>query len=366
MLEEKKSLRVMVFLIIAALLFLYLNRVFSIGNSDHNTQIFNAFYQQEEDTIDVVCIGTSATNRFFIAPEAYHEEGIAAFNLATMGLPMIFVSNLIEEVKKTQDPQLYIIELRNALKSKNEVTDAHIRRVTDNLAVSENKYGAIEKALAYTEGAEGPWSDVDEDKWDYYTLPVVKYHGKLAAGDIRPKDFVPWNMKNKAKGYVLSVSTRTQIPQEKPVYSEKREALAPEMERALNDVLDYCDALGADVFFVLSPYAMPDGDAQKLNMAADMVRARGYEVLDCNRKAVTDAMGLRWEEDFYDSHHVNYLGAQKYTAYLTDYIAAHYDLPDRRGDVRYESWQKAYEKYLDYISKGMREVIEEEDASELS
>ncbi|MBQ3520690.1 MAG: hypothetical protein IJA50_02180, partial [Firmicutes bacterium] len=88
---DNKAVRVVLFVIIAALLLVYLNRVFTIGNSDSNKQIFNGFYAEEEETIDVMYLGTSATNRYFIPPIAYNEEGIAAFDLATMGLPMFFV-----------------------------------------------------------------------------------------------------------------------------------------------------------------------------------------------------------------------------------------------------------------------------------
>lgn len=351
-LKEKNWLRAVIFLIIAAFLFIYLNRVFTIANSDSNRQIFNGFYAQEEETIDVMYIGTSATNRYFIPPKAYHDEGIAGFNLATMGLPMMFVPNLIEEVEKTQSPQLYIIELRNVLKTKNEITDAHIRRVTDSMHVSQNKYDALDKALQYTEGATGELSNIDEGTLDYL-VPIVKYHSRITTGDITPLDFLPWKTENKTKGYVLSDLTCQQVPQKEPVYSDDKAELAPEMEQAVLDVLDSCDEMDAEVLFVLSPYAMRKGVQEKFNTAIDMVEARGYTVLDFNHPQVTEAMGIDWEKDFYNSKHVNYVGAEKYTAYLDTYLKEHYDLPDRRDDAKYDSWADSYEEYLDYVAKGL-------------
>ena len=49
----------MIFAVVAALLFIYLNQVFNIADSDSNKEIFNAFYEEEENTIDVVYFGTS-------------------------------------------------------------------------------------------------------------------------------------------------------------------------------------------------------------------------------------------------------------------------------------------------------------------
>lgn len=353
LLNENKAVRVVVFVIIAALLFVYLNRVFTIGNSDSNKQIFNGFYAEEENTIDVIYLGTSATNRYFIPPKAYTDAGIAAYDLATMGLPMMFVPNLIDEVEKTQTPHLYIIELRNVLKTKNDITDAHIRRVTDSMPPSANKYDALDKALEYTEGATGELSNIDESPVDYL-IPIVKYHSRFSSGEITIQDFKPWPVKNTTKGYVLSDMTLTQKPYDPPEYTDGYEELAPEMERALLDVLDKCDEMDAEVLFVLSPYAMRNDVQAKFNTAVRMVEDRGYTVLDCNHREITDEMGLDWQHDFYNSKHVNYVGAEKYTDYLVKYINENYELPDRRGDERYKSWEKAYDKYLDFVSGGLK------------
>ena len=355
--NENKAVRAAVFIIITTLLFVYLNRVFTLENSDSNKQIMNGFYAEKEETIDVLYLGTSATNRYFIPPKAYNDAGIAAFNLATMGLPMLFVPNLVEEAEKTQSPKLYIIELRNVLKSKDDITDAHIRRVTDSMKFSLNKYKALGKALKYTEGATGELSNIDESPIDYL-IPIVKYHSRLSEGEMSPEDFKPWAVKNTTKGYVLSNMTLSRKAYDPPVYTDDHEALAPEMEAALTEVLDMCDEMDAQVLFVLSPYAMR-GDVQaKFNTAVDVVEARGYTVLDFNHKEVTDDMGLDWDTDLYNSRHVNYVGAEKYTDYLTAYIEKNYDLPDRRGDDRYDSWAEAYEEYLDFVSKGLDEPVE--------
>ncbi len=355
-LQGKKWMRAVIFFMIAALLFLYLNQVFNIAASDDSKQIFKAFYAEEENTLDVVYLGTSATNRYFIGPKAYHDAGIAAFDLATMGLPMLFVPNLIDEVEKTQDPDLYIIELRGILKSKDDVTDAHIRRVTDSMRISLNKYDTIEAALDYVEGADGELSDIDTGSLDYY-VPIVKYHGRLVQGDLRIADFLPVDRWNLTKGYVLSPNTVTVKAQGRPVYSAEKAALAPEMEDVFLDVLAYCDTLDKDVLFVLSPYVMKDGQAEKFNTAKELAEQRGYPVLDFNQKEITDAMDLDWQRDFYNSKHVNYMGAEKYTAYLTEYLTENYGLADRRGAKDYASWDEAYETYFDFVS---RELIFDE------
>ncbi len=347
------AVRAAIFIVVAALLFVYLNEVFNIADSDSNKEIFNAFYEEEEDTIDAVYFGTSASNRYFIGPLAYEETGMTVFTLATMGMPLFFVPNLIEEVEKTQDPQMYIIELRWVLKTKDLITDAHIRRVTDSMKYSENRTDAINKALEFVEGAGGELSNIDDSKWDYY-VPIIKYHSRLETGDLSVKDVALINTKNETKGYVTSYSTRKQVAQKEPVYSDGRADLSPEAEEALVELLDYCDGLDEDILFVLSPYSMKKGEKDKFNTAMDMVRERGYEVIDFNTPEMAEELDLNWKTDFYNSKHVNFLGAEKYTDYLTEYLSENYDLADHRGEKGYESWDEAYEYYLDYVEPGIR------------
>ena len=405
-LSKKKMLqRAAIFTVAVILVFLYLNAVFTIPNSDPNRRIFNAFYAEKKDTIDAVYLGTSATNRYFIGPLAYEETGIAGFDLAAMGMPLFFVQNLMKEVEKTQEPALYIIELRGVLKGNEDVTDAHIRRITDSMHISSNKYDMIELAREHageadtgspdvesdasvstadkgsTANVAGVSSDsdgtdgtdvtgesgesgqtmflsggsVDDGPLDYY-VPILKYHDRITSGNLTPKDIFLWRSKNKVKGYVIGPKTLTSKPQKKPVYSDERAALEPETEQTLNELLDYCDSLGDDkqVLFVLSPYSMKNGEAEKFNTAADIVEARGYDILNCNQPEIAKEIGLDWKKDFYNSKHVNYLGAEKYTKYLAEYISENYDMPDRRGDEKYESWSEAYDHYKEFVAPGIQ------------
>lgn len=354
-LERKTGLRVLVFLLIAALLFVYLNQVFSIGNTDASKEIIHSFYEEEDDTIDVLYMGTSATNRYYNPGQAYEEEGVAAYNMAVMGMPMFFMSTMIDEVEKTQDPGLYIIEIRNVLKSKDEVTDAHIRRVTDSMKFSADRFKAVNIALEYTEGAKGELSDVDEEKLSYY-IPVIKYHSRATSGELTAGDVFLTDGQSAVKGYVLSPLTVTQKAQKESVYSDERSALAPEMAAAFEEALKRCDQLkaeGKEILFVLSPYVVREGQMDKFNTAKDMIEAHGFDFLNCNDAAVLEEMGIDWETDFYNSKHVNYQGAEKYTRFLTKYIKENYEIPDRRGDENYSSWSEAYDKYQDYVKDGI-------------
>ena len=140
--------------------------------------------------------------------------------------------------------------------------------------------------------------------------------------------------------------------------SEERQPLSDMAEAALNEVLDYCDSLPEDkeVLFVLSPYSVKKPQMPKFNTAMDMVKERGYTVINFNTPEMYEELDIDWDHDFYNSKHVNYIGAEKYTSWLSEYIKENYDLEDHRGDSRYESWETAYEAYCDYVKDGIQTV----------
>lgn len=359
---QKKSitriiLGILVFLICAGVLFCYLNKVFSMGDSDANRQTFKAFYSLDENTVDVAYFGTSASNRYFINPKAFHDEGISSFTMATMGMPLFFVPNLIEEVEKTQDPQLFIIELRWVDKEREQISDAHIRRVTDNMRMSENKVDAIEKAFEFMDGCSGSLGDITFNEVEYL-VPIIKYHGRLAQNNMTPDDFKIPSSKNETKGYVMSYNTTKQVNQFPSRLSDKKVPLSEEAEGALKEVLDYCDNLPKDkqVLFVLSPYSVKRAQMPKFNTAIDMVEKRGYTVLNFNTEEMYAELDVDWDHDFYNSKHFNYLGAEKYTAWLSKYLKENYKLKDHRGDSRYDSYEEAYRTYKAYVKDGILTV----------
>lgn len=353
--KKRIVLGIVVFMLAAGLIFVYMNKVFSMGDDDANRQTFKAMYSEAEDTIDVVYFGTSASNRYFINPMAYEESGMTCFTMATMGMPMFFIPYLAEEIDKTQDPQMYIIEIRWLLKEREQVTDAHIRRVTDNMKMSFTKLAAVNKAFEFMDGSKGLLGDISDKKIDYM-IPFIKYHGRLAQNDMAPGDFALTSTKNETKGYVLSESTTKQVNQFYSRLSDERGEMSEEAEVTLEEVLDFCDDCDKEVLFVLSPYSVKTNQMPVFNTAMDMIEDRGYTVINFNTPQMYEELEIDWDKDFYNSKHVNYLGAEKYTRWLTNYLEENYDLADHRDEKGYESWDEAYEVYRDYVKDGIKTI----------
>lgn len=110
------------------------------------------------------------------------------------------------------------------------------------------------------------------------------------------------------------------------------------------DLLDYAnDSEDVSILLVKSPLISLGDDVKEMNALIQMAEEYHVPLLDMNQ-CVTE-MGLDYRTDFYDTNHVNILGAEKYTHFLANYLTEHYDLPDHRGDDAYTDWGSAYEDY---------------------
>lgn len=86
----------------------------------------------------------------------------------------------------------------------------------------------------------------------------------------------------------------------------------------------------------------------ELNVLCDMVKEQGFNVV--NLQGNLEEVGLDMTTDYYDNKHTNIHGSLKYTHYLGKYLSENYDFEDKRENPDYESWNVAYDKYLDIIS----------------
>ncbi len=351
----KEFFRGLIFLIIGFFLLVYLNNVFTLADSNESRQIFNGFYAEKEDTLDGVYIGASSANRFFASPYAFEKSGAAIYTLAVPSEPFVYNQFLMEETMKTQDPKLFLIEMRWFKRTEDYVGEAHVRNVCDSMRfLSLNRIKGINAVLGYYAKGE---NDLDYEKLNYY-FPVVKYHGRWQADDFYKEDLLLTRTPQKTKGFCMSgTNTFKQVDTALfPAYTQELEPLTDVTEECLDDFLDYCDSITANVVFVLSPFPVMEEDLKPLNQAMKIVTDRGYQVINCCTEEAEKAMDIHWKYDFYDEKHVNIQGAEKFTDYVMLHLQESYDMVDHRGDPAYKSWEEAYDAYVDFSAEDRKKM----------
>ena len=130
--------------------------------------------------------------------------------------------------------------------------------------------------------------------------------------------------------------------------------VSAESEKILIELLEYIKTTNYNYLFIVSPYIETEKHKENFNYISEIIKKYGYDFLDCND--YYEEIQLDFSTDFYDSAHVNILGAEKYTNFLTKYIKENYNLPDRRGEYKdwealLSNWNKEVEKTKEGINK---------------
>lgn len=348
---KKQALKAVVFL--AVFLWLLVTVTYIIRTNGDVKDRFTGFYAEKENTIDAILVGSSPVYPYYSAPALYGKSGIAAYPLSTNNQRPKAIKYLLKEAQKTQDPSLFIIEMRMFSMPDEEWEDTMVftRGVTDNLKYSKNRVDAINALV----------SDRSE-RYTYY-FDIFKYHSNWKTLFL-PDQLACWRYekKNLLKGLEIKTGVG---PVDWTDYSDVTEKMEPAKEQlaVLDDLLSYIDSIGKDALFILSPYGMEKEARMKFNDLTERIEAAGYPVLDFNQHI--DEIELDFSTDFYDyGGHVNALGEGKCTEFLRQYLDSHYELPDRRSVQGYESWDSAWELYQQKQSEAeasCRKDIEEEN-----
>lgn len=348
--RKKQIFKVAGFLIVLSFILWKINSVFVQPATVGTNSRYRAFYKEEpENTWDGVLLGSSVVDRGWAAPLAWHEHGLAMYAMSTDSLPLPFVTNVIEEIRKKQDVKFFIIDLRGLRTSKLELQEFKIRRLTDNMKFSKNKINVLNKSFDYVEKYNKDKSFLD-DKLSFY-IPFIKYHSRW--NQLEQQDFmIP---ETKMKGvYEQAAFGIRKI--KRPVVSNKIGELNQLQKDIMTEILEYGKKNDLHYLFMLMPAPMSVNAQGEINAAFEMAREYGQDVLNFNDERLYNELGMEFDSDYYNSMHLNSKGARKVTEYLGNYIAENYDFKDKRGQAEYKSWDEAYELYEQYYETGWAKV----------
>lgn len=343
---KKQALKAILFVLL--FLFLLQSVTYMLRTNGSIKEIFLGFYAEEEDTIDVVMIGSSPVYPFYAAPQMWGEHGFTAYPLSSNVQRPQAAVYLVKEALKTQSPALFVFELRMYTYTDSEMTvnPAYIRGVTDNLKYSFNRFQLINELV--------------EDKAERYTyyFDIFKYHSNWKT-IVLPDQYTAlfYERLHPLKGYVPQDTVMPGTQADLSAYTGT-EPIPAKQEENLRKLLSYLQENELEALFLISPMIQTGKQQMQFRYMEEIVEEYGYAYLNLNEHL--EEMGIDFGTDYYDGgSHVNAAGAQKCTTFLGDYINSHYALEDKRGDAAYATWDEAY-LYWQEVQKAALENIKEQ------
>lgn len=287
---------------------------------------------KEEGPLDMVYVGASAAYTSWQPLKAWNDCGFTSYTYATGGLPTESIKHYIEEVLKTQNPELFVVDARTFLLWDENAT-AKIRYGTDSMGYSLNRFSLVKDFLD-NRVVE------DEEALSYY-LQIVKYHSNYKAVLAGEEN---WNLIDnrqisKYKGWTFM---EYHCPLETPYdfETDQSEELQEENRQILDDLLSYCKEKELKLLFVVYPYSISREDQMKYNTLQKIVEEAGFDFFNTNFYYAE--MNLDFQTDFNDCNHLNCFGAEKYTEFFEKYLVENYSLPNHKGEEEFSAWDELY------------------------
>ena len=299
----KKLIRFTAFLLIAAVIFAGLDRLFTRKTLDgwwNITTKTHGFFNTEEDTLDVVFCGSSHAYASFNPLVIGEETGLSSYVIATQKQPLWATYYYIKEAIERQKPSLIVLDLF-AFSLQDEYADeATNYTFTDDFPFGRNKLEMIKHAAA------------PEDRFSLL-FKFAKYHTRWS--ELTEDDFSynPKELRDYLYGYCMLTATSDDIvPNEigNPIAipsSEKNELW-------LIAIIDLCYENGTNLLLVKTPMNDTSEERGYFMRAAEIAEMEAVPFISYNE--LFDEIGLDFKTDFYDRAHLNWRGADKFSRYF--------------------------------------------------
>lgn len=326
---KKSFVKVTLFILLFALLFSVFFSVYSFKFGDGICSI-QAFYEQDKNSIDVIFVGSSTIYENINTGVLWESHGLSAFDLAASMQPMWNSYYYIKECFKTQNPKLVVLDM-NAVRTDAPVGD-EAKNLTAMSTAIKNTYGmkpSIDKIKAIKVSA-------DEIYWDDLFLAFPTFHTRYE--ELTREDYLPYKDNEYFKYWKGFGLTSSYTPFDKPTdfTTDKIGNISEKTEYYLRKIIDLCKENGVQLLLIKTPYKISLQDQAKYNRVKQIADEEQTPFVNFNE--YYDDIGVDFSIDFSDSVHMSYIGSERFTKYLGQYITQHYELPDHRGDMQYETW----------------------------
>lgn len=346
--RQKNVRRIIIFILVFVTIFVafFDNFCYLLRPVTGDRKAIVGYYAENDNSIDMVYIGASTVYRYWSPMHAWEKSGLTSYSFAGTGMPATMNKPMLDEAFKTQSPKLVIIDLYSYVARNNNKAyyPVHIERISSSLNYSKNRNEIIDNTARY----ELP--DLTEEQIKNFKQDIRMYYERLFDLDTKSFGYATNHVPDDYKGFRFFASRQAlEAPDFNVSNTKGRAEISDSTKTMLDDVMDYSKKNDVKILFVMSPLWITETHKRILNSIEDYVTQRGFEFIDmCERYA---EIGIDFRTDYYNEDHVNILGAEKYTAYLVDYLKANYDFSDHRGEDTYHEWNDSYDKYSSKVEE---------------
>ncbi len=328
----KKILSLLKLIVLASLmgvLVVYLSAVFRPRKTElpnDTTNKVSGFYALEDNSMDVLFMGTSHTYYGFNPSVIYEKTGLSSYVFAGECQPISVTYHYLVEVLKTQSPQLIVLDVFALLPSADKCqTEGIIKVNLEDLRFSQNKV----EALKLIEG-ESVWENlfdisIYKERWTELTEEDFRYPLEDHFND----NF----------GYTEGYPVNDPIYVRETLTSKSTEMPDKEELKYLYQIFHLAKANNIEILLVKTPYYETEKEHRITNYLFQKAEEYGFKTLDFNQ--YYDELNYVFDRDG-DVWHCNVRGAWKISNMLSDYLFENYPISIKESIYA----QKYHDQYI--------------------
>lgn len=263
--------------------------------------------REPSGTIDVLMVGDSEVYTSTIPLRIWEQYGITSYACGTSLQPLSISSAIVDETFTRQTPRIVILE-----------TNTIFRKVE----FDQNFWAYIE---------------------DTFAISTVFTRWKTLHGvDIGLAS--KYQHISNTKGYRHSTDICTDVDHSDYMKASEEYEPFPESNRKyVKKIQDICEENGARLVLISTPNTVT-WNSKRHNTIAGLAKELGVEYIDTNM--LRDEVPIDFSTDFRDAgDHLNYYGAQKFTAFLGKYLNDTGLFINHKSDGAYASWNEAADNF---------------------
>ena len=295
-----------------------------------------SFLTEPQNTIEVAGIGNSDLYSALVPMQLYEKYGYTSTIISSPHQTCRTSYSFLEELLKCQSPKVLIIETDMLYEDAPTFNPENLK--IDYTNVVKRKLTSF-----FDNFGEKPFQELIESQFSIFTFHDKWKQSKFFSsnGDKKKSE----NTIACEHGYLFNKTIKPAEPNNNMTPTDISEPIPSVNLIYLNSILDLCREKGIEVVFV----EMPSQHAwtyYRHNTVQALADENEIPFVDFN--LMFEDLKLDIKHDYRDQgNHLNYFGATKTTAYLSDFLNEKYSgiLTDRRNDENYSFWAETNKEF---------------------
>ncbi|MBR3202238.1 MAG: hypothetical protein IKF60_01485 [Solobacterium sp.] len=287
---------------------------------------YQGFYEMDQDTVDVLFLGSSHAIAAFSPQELYDTCGIRSFNLGSEEQSLFVSYYWLKEALRLQHPKAVVLDLMVAypyLETPYNCSEPSIRKAMDPMRWSPVKFEAVQEL--HRMDAQQTLAS--------FLFPVIRYHARW--NDLNMNDIRFWPpQRTDLKGYAV-LSEDYGKEDYVPLADDSAEpaSMHGRMKDYLDRITELCEREGIELILTNTPYL--ESSAPIHAAGAAYASEHNLTYVDFNDAQVQAELDFDFARDMADAGHANTQGAVKLTDYIGTILLNHGVQPN--VDEQYET-----------------------------